>query len=89
VGVTDAMLQAIVGWSPHLRELVMDGLVAVTTLEGLKSTSLRSLDLAGFTGLKGRATLKGTECRFRVLSCRGECAKRLMGWGERLRFGQA
>ncbi|ELR23943.1 uncharacterized protein ACA1_075220 [Acanthamoeba castellanii str. Neff] len=59
LGVTDAMLQAIVGWSPHLRELVMDGLVAVTTLEGLKSTSLRSLDLAGFTGLKGRATLKG------------------------------
>jgi hypothetical protein len=70
LGVTDAMLQAIVGWSPHLRELVMDGLVAVTTLEGLKSTSLRSLDLAGFTGLKGRATLKGTRVSCRVVSCR-------------------
>jgi hypothetical protein len=81
VGITDAMLQAIVGWSPHLRELVMDGLAAVTTLEGLKSTSLRSLDLSGFTGLKGRATLKGTRVSFSCSVVSWRVAKRLMmGW---------
>lgn len=72
LGVSNTMLQAIIRWSPHLHELVMDGLVAITTLKGLKSTSLHSLNLASFMGLKGQATLKGTECCFHVVSCHGK-----------------